>query len=249
MPRLQLPLHQRVWKAASPSHANIDYTTSPGDALACLVYASSTNVPNGILICGDSLFTNSDPVYPKLRDAIRDFVLAKGGRVAVMGGSMSAGFDVLETFLHSMGVTWKPYQWWRTTYKYNPAFAAPNPPLTPATVAHLGRQKTRPSATPFPASWTMGASMLKKEDELSYYTKGSTLQDVPDDEAVFIPTPGAVASLSRTPVEKGVTSVAMKQVGTTDGWIGYVADTEMIDETVPIVLGMLGCDLKEGRSS
>ncbi|KAL8279601.1 hypothetical protein RQP46_007914 [Phenoliferia psychrophenolica] len=235
-----IPLHQIALHDAleGNAHAIFAFTST---AAAGLKFISEMH-PTGILICGDSIFTNGT-VETKLRAGIISFV-EQGGRAVLCGGSLEAGGDcwpILRTFLDQMGIVWNPSMSWRTTYEFNMAFGNLESLLAPNTITYLTRAKTRPTASIFPGAQQVGKLSKADADLKAYYVKATTIHGVPRDEALYVPTPGAVASLSRQAFPADVTSVAMKQVKA--GWFGYVGDTENVDETVPIALGMLGCDL------
>ncbi|KAL8276316.1 hypothetical protein RQP46_011282 [Phenoliferia psychrophenolica] len=235
-----VPLHPQAWDTAVRHHAMLTSTNSTESALASLAPPGGAHSPDGVLICGDSLF-HADPVAGALRNAVVAFV-ERGGRAVVCGGSISSErFDVLREFLDSMGIKWQLGVAWRTTFEYNPNFANGAPPLSDKTTSYLTRKKTRPTSPLVPGGGFGRRISPQPADNLSYFSKGVHLLGVPDDEALYAPSPGAVDVLSRNVIPKDSTTVAMKRVGM--GWFGFVGDMEMVDETVAIVLGMLGCDL------
>lgn len=186
-----------------------------------------------------------------LRTALVAYI-ERGGRAVLCGGSIhSYRFNVLREFLDSMGVNWQLGTALRTNLEYNPAFATSSTselmaPLSPKTIAHLTRPMSRPPSPLIPGG-EFGLKISSPSEGAAYVTRGVNLLGVPEDEAVYVSTTGATASLSPKGdgIPKNSTTVAMKRVGM--GWLGFVGDMEMVDETVAIVLGMLGCDVVAAR--
>lgn len=181
-------------------------------------------------------------VHLELQGKVKKFV-EEGGR-AILLGSWLDDFQKFKDFFASIGLKWEVGWYGRTSYGFNTSFNVAQA-LTPKSRAHLSRTITKPNSSVFDVMGAPRAFVAPVgAASLCYYTKSMCLEtgSVKPQHAVYLPTPGSVTSLGRAAVPSNQACVAMAPLG--KGFIGYVGDVEMVDETVPIILAMAECDLQ-----